>query len=177
MEKSVQNQASEANRITQELASQQVQKAQEFFFNPILTMQRQMSRIMADMLENFSHIQQSMPEIPSLEKVMPKVDVWEDSKAFYLETKVPGMEPDEIDISVNDNAMTITCGSEKASEQTEKGQTLYQKHSACRTVMIPGNADADKAKAEVKDEALVITLPKKKSAADKRKKILVERTA
>lgn len=163
--------------MTQELAGQQVQNAQDLFFNPLLTMQKQMSRMMTDMVDNFTHMPQSIPAMASLEKVMPKVNVWEDSKAFYLETKVPGMDPDEIDVAVNDNAMTITCGSEKTSEQTEKGQTLYQKQSACRTVIIPDNADLDKAKAEVQGEALLITLPKKKIVADKTRKISVKRAA
>lgn len=177
MAQSAQNTLTEATRMTQNMAHQQVQNAQEMFFNPMLTMQRQMHEMMTDMMGNFSHIPQSMPAMSSMEKVLPKVNVWEDSKAFYLETKVPGMEPDDIDISVNENAMTITCGSEKSAAQAEKGQTLYQKQSACRTVMIPNNAEADKAKAEVKGEALVITLPKKKISADKNKKISIKRAA
>lgn len=97
---------------------------------------------------------------------MPKVDVIDRDEEVVVRAEVPGVEKEDLDVSVSDNAVTIK-GQTKREEKEEKGDYYrceISRGAFTRTVMLPGAVDADKAKAQFKDGVLELTLPKVEEA-------------
>ena len=101
----------------------------------------------------------------------------EDDEAFQIKTKLPSERPEDVEVSITDNYLTIKSHSEQQNqEKSESGsRVLYSSKSAQRTIMLPENANADKAEAEVKGHTLVINIPKREDAAQKARKITVKK--
>jgi HSP20 family protein len=93
---------------------------------------------------------------------MPKVDVIDRDEEVVVRAEVPGVEKDDLDVSLSENALTIK-GETKHEEKEEKGdyhRSEISRGAFTRTVMLPAVVDTDKAKAEFKDGVLELTMPK-----------------
>ena len=93
---------------------------------------------------------------------MPKVDVIDRDDEILVRAELPGVEKKDIDVSTTENTVTIK-GSTRAEEKEERGDYYrceISSGSFARTLALPGNVDASKAKATFKDGVLELTLPK-----------------
>lgn len=93
---------------------------------------------------------------------MPKVDVIDRDEEVVVRAEVPGIEKDDLEISVSDNSLTIK-GETKREEKEEKGdyyRSEISRGAFTRTVMLPGVVATGKAKAKFKDGVLEVTMPK-----------------
>lgn len=109
-----------------------------------------------------------------LEARMPKVDVIDRDNEVIVRAEVPGVEKDDLDVTVSDNTVTIK-GETKHEEKEEKGDFYrceISQGSFSRTVALPDYVDSDDAKAKFEDGVLELTLPKVEKA--KRRTIKVE---
>jgi len=92
----------------------------------------------------------------------PALDMYEDKDNVVIETQLGGIDPEKVDISIENNILTIKGESEKKSEVDEKN--YYRKEirrgSFYRTVSLPTKVDGDKATAVNEDGILKITVPK-----------------
>jgi HSP20 family protein len=92
----------------------------------------------------------------------PAIDMYEDKENIIVETQLGGINPENIDISIENNILSIKGESEKKSEIDEKN--YYRKEirrgSFYRTVSLPTKVDGDSAKAINEDGILKITIPK-----------------
>jgi len=116
----------------------------------------------------------SWGEPAPLEARMPKVDVIDREAEVVVRAEVPGVEKDDLDISVSDNAVTIK-GKTKREEKEEKGDYYRCEISSAafaRTIPLPSNVDTDKVSAQFKDGVLELTLPKIEKA--KRRSIKID---
>jgi HSP20 family protein len=106
------------------------------------------------------------------QRAWPAIDVAEKEDAVLVRAEVPGMKPEEIDISVYGNTLTIS-GEKKASKEDE-GDGFYHVESSYgtfrREVGLPTDVDESKIEAVCKDGVLAITLPK----AEKNKAVKVK---
>jgi HSP20 family protein len=105
-------------------------------------------------------------------RVWPAIDVAEKEDAVLVQAEVPGRKPEEIDISVYGNTLTIS--SEKKEAKEDQGDGFYHVESSYgsfrREVALPTDIDEDKIEAVCKDGVLSITLPK----AEKNKAVKVQ---
>ena len=97
------------------------------------------------------------------------IDVIETAEMVIVNAEIPGIDPEDVNISITGNALTIK--GEKKEEKGEKGK-LYHKAernygSFNRTVDIPSIIDAEKVKAEYKNGILKVTIPKSEKARAK----------
>ncbi|KAF0193208.1 MAG: HSP20 family protein [Gammaproteobacteria bacterium] len=93
---------------------------------------------------------------------MPRVDVIDKEESVVVRAEVPGVKKDDLDISLSDNTVTIR-GSLKHEEETKEGQYIRREMSRgefSRTLTLPADVDASKAKATFSDGVLELTLPK-----------------
>lgn len=93
---------------------------------------------------------------------MPKVDVVDRDEEILVRAEVPGVEKKDLEISVSDNTVTIS-GKTHHEEKEEKGNYYrceVKRGTFSRTVALPADVDAGKAKADFKDGMLELTLPK-----------------
>jgi HSP20 family protein len=105
----------------------------------------------------------------------PQVDVTETDKEIKVSADIPGVEPKDIDVSVEDGMLIIKGEKKYEREEKEKGQHRMERSygSFERTIELPAVVDESKAKAEFKKGVLRLTLPKRPGAPSRRKKIPV----
>lgn len=100
----------------------------------------------------------------------PSVDVSETAKDVVVKAEIPGMDPNDIDVSVHADILTLR--GERKKEHEEKGEDFHRierSYGACsRSIRLPAEMDIAKVKATYKDGVLKINLPKTKEAAVKK---------
>ena len=105
---------------------------------------------------------------------MPRVDIVDRDNELIVKAELPGVDKKDLDISMTENTVTIK-GSTSHEEKEEKGdyyRSEMSRGSYSRTLALPSDVEADKAKAKFKDGVLELTLPKLKKA--KRRSVKVE---
>jgi HSP20 family protein len=99
----------------------------------------------------------------------PALDVAEDKDGFRVRLELPGLKREEIDVSLEDGALTIT--GERKTETPQEGSTIHRQErhygKFSRTLTLPSEVVADKVKAAYKDGILTVTLPKAEAAKPK----------
>lgn len=106
--------------------------------------------------------------------MLPKVDVLDRDDEVVVRAEVPGMEKDEIDISISGNMVTLK-GETRREEKEEKGDYYrceMSRGAFARTLALPAEVDEGKAKASLKDGVLELKLPKVEKS--KRRAIRIE---
>ncbi len=103
----------------------------------------------------------------------PAVDMYEDKDNIVIETQLGGIDPEKVDISIENNVLTIKGESEKKSEVEDKN--YYRKEirrgSFYRSIPLPTKVDGDSASAESGDGILKISIPKASEVKPKTIKI------
>jgi HSP20 family protein len=101
---------------------------------------------------------------------MPAVDVSEDDKQVTVRAEVPGIKPEDIELTVSGNQLTIS--GEKKEEHAEKGKGVFHSErrygSFRRMIPLPEGVDANQVEAEYAHGILTIQLQKAPTAAPKR---------
>lgn len=101
-------------------------------------------------------------ELPSLGQWVPSMDVSENKDAFVVKMEVPGMESGDIQVSIQDN--TLTVRGEKKQEKEQKDEKFHRVERSYgafeRTVRLPSGVDGGKITATFKNGVLTATLPK-----------------
>lgn len=92
----------------------------------------------------------------------PAIDMYEDKDNIIVETQLGGINPENVDISIENNVLNIKGESEKKSEIDEKN--YYRKEirrgSFYRSIALPTKVDGDNAKAINEEGILKISIPK-----------------
>ncbi|QJA05337.1 Hsp20/alpha crystallin family protein [Thermosulfurimonas marina] len=108
---------------------------------------------------------------------VPAVDVSETEEAVVVRADVPGLDPEDLEITLSGNTLVIK--GEKKKEQEEKKENFYRVErvygSFMRTVELPAEVEADKVEATYKNGVLKIVLPKKAEAKGRTIKVKVEK--
>jgi HSP20 family protein len=117
------------------------------------------------------------PSLPRLAEVeLPKVDVLEQDDSVVVRAEMPGIDKDNIEVSVSDGSITLKGSARsEAEEKKEEGEYYRREISSrylSRTVALPCEVDSEQAKAQLKDGVLEVTIPK--STRAKRRKIEIE---
>ena len=106
------------------------------------------------------------PELETLAAGCPKVDVIDRDNEIVVKAEIPGVRKEDIRVSLTGNVMTIK-GETKREEKEEKGDYYrceISRGEFSRMLTLPAEVDESKAKAELHDGVLEITLPKAETA-------------
>lgn len=107
----------------------------------------------------------------------PAIDMYEDKDNVVVETQLGGIDPEKVDISIENNVLTIKGESEKKSEVEDKN--YYRKEirrgSFYRSIPLPTKVDGDKAMATNDEGILKVTIPKMPEVKAKTIKILAKK--
>jgi HSP20 family protein len=99
------------------------------------------------------------------------LDIYENDDNLVVETSLPGISPDEVDISVAGNSLTIKGETKREEEKEENGKYFYRERrygAFQRTVSLPVEVNADEAEATFENGVLKLSLPKVEEAKPKR---------
>jgi HSP20 family protein len=103
--------------------------------------------------------------LPLAVRGQPAVNVWETPEAVLVESEVPGLKANQLDISVVGNELTLKI---ERPDLEQEGTTYHRRErpvgSFTRIVQLPAEVNAGRVQAELRDGVLSITLPKAESA-------------
>lgn len=101
---------------------------------------------------------------------VPSVDVSETGKKVIVKAEIPGMDPKDIDISVNGNRLTLR--GERKHEHEEKGENFHRVERSygafSRTIELPAEVDSNKVEATYKKGVLKVNLAKTEESSTKK---------
>jgi HSP20 family protein len=99
--------------------------------------------------------------------------VYATDQELVVEANLPGVKPEEVDITVEGNVLTI-AGETRAARKDVEGSALIQeirRGSFSRKLTLPDGLEADKASATFEDGVLTLRLPKAEKAKPRQIKI------
>jgi len=124
------------------------------------TMRKEMDRLFDRFWEG------DLPQLPSLGDWAPALDVSETKDSVMVKAEVPGMDPKDIALSLQDQVLTLK--GEKKQEKEEKDEHYYRAERSygafARAIRLPAPVDASKVTATFKHGLLTVTLPKAPAA-------------
>ena len=105
--------------------------------------------------------------------VSPKVDIGETDSAYEIAVELPGMDDEDVEVSLRDDLLTISGEKKTEREEKEKDYFLSERSYGAfkRSFRLPAEVEADKIKAELEKGVLTVTLPKSATAKSKQQKI------
>jgi HSP20 family protein len=97
---------------------------------------------------------------------VPPVDVFEEADAIRITAEVPGVKPEDVEISVEGNLLTIQGTKQQvAEERTERVHRYERTYGQFeRSFTLPATVDAERIKARYESGVLTVTLPKVEKA-------------
>ncbi len=108
--------------------------------------------------------------------LVPRVDMYETDDEVVVKATIPGVKPEDLEITVTGNVLTIK--GEVKEEKEEKDVNFIRKERLFgtfrRDLTLPVDVDVDKAKAEFENGILTLHLPKVETAKPKRLEVKVK---
>jgi HSP20 family protein len=98
------------------------------------------------------------------------LDVKETDDEYLVEASIPGINPDDLDITYNNRVLTIQGEKKEEKEEKETHYHLRERRFGrfSRTITLPMSVDADNIEAEYDKGVLMLHLPKVEEAKPKR---------
>jgi HSP20 family protein len=109
----------------------------------------------------------------------PTVDIYETEHELVVKADLPDIKPEELDIRVENNILTIR-GERKFEKKVNESNYLRVERAYgafSRSFSLANTVNSDAIKAEYKDGVLTLTIPKREEAKPKQIKVNVEAPA
>lgn len=105
----------------------------------------------------------------------PALEMTETDKAYKITAEVPGIEPDDIEVTFEDGLLRIAGEKKAEREQNERGLRLSERSYGAfeRLIELPSAANPEKIAAKFKSGVLVITVAKDGEAKRNVRKIKI----
>ena len=106
----------------------------------------------------------------------PAVDLYETDNEVVAEISIPGMDPNKINIQIENNVLHVRSDEEQVREET--GKDYYRKEMRkgmfARSISLPSEVDPDQVKAVSEKGILKITMPKSEKAKPRKVSVQVQ---
>jgi HSP20 family protein len=133
---------------------------------------REMARLQRDMNRLFSQTPTGFAG--DVAPTFPAMNVWTDEDRAIVTAELPGVAPDDVDVSVVGD--TLTLKGSRQPDELEEGETYHRRErrygAFTRAFQLPFHVDPDQVEATFWDGVLQISLPR--AEEDKPKKIAVK---
>lgn len=126
------------------------------------------------------HMEQMLRTFPMLdnrfggETLSPLTDVVEEEDKVIVTTDLPGIDRENVELSLKDNFLIINAGKEKEEETEKEGylrkERVYMRYY--REIPLPDGATEDGTTAQLENGVLTVTLPKLKRVTERQ--IMIE---
>jgi HSP20 family protein len=97
-------------------------------------------------------------------------DLIESEKDYKVHVDLPGVNPEDLEVTISDNNKYLCLKAERNStheEKTDKVHSMERQFGRVqRKIHIPNNADMENIETNMKNGVLTITMPKKAKAAE-----------
>jgi HSP20 family protein len=101
---------------------------------------------------------------------MPSMDVFETQDKIVTEIELPGIDPEQVDVSVEDSTLTVTGSREFTDEMKDENvHRVERRYGAfARAITLPQTADTEHVEARFDKGVLRVEVPKVERAKPKR---------
>jgi HSP20 family protein len=142
-------------------------------FREMVTIQDRMNRIFEEAFR--ANRRADSEEDYALAAWAPAVDIYEQDGNIVLKAELPGVDPKDVDVRVENNVLTLRGERKLDSDVKKEGYHRVERAygSFGRSFTLPTVVDTEKIKAEYKDGVLRLTLPKREEAKAKQISISV----
>jgi HSP20 family protein len=142
---------------------------------PVFQLKHRLDHLFDDFFESFDRTPFE-PFGESFGAFSPRVDVSENDEEIKVTAELPGLDEDDIEVSLAHNLLTVS--GEKQEEVEDNGKNFYRMErsygSFRRTIPLPVEVEADKVKAKFKKGILTVTLPKTAEAQRQARRIPIK---
>lgn len=92
----------------------------------------------------------------------PAIDMFQTDDEIVVKAALPGFKPDEVQINVTGEVLTLKGEVKQQDEKKERAWHIREQRFGTfeRSIVLPTDVVADKAKAEFENGILTVTLPK-----------------
>ena len=138
--------------------------------NPIATLQREMNHVFENFWNRIGNLDWPWGSGEA------RSDMVETDNAIEVSIELPGMEMKDIEVTVNDDMLTVKGEKRIERQEEKKGYYLSERSYGAiyRTIPLPPGVDGEKAQASFKNGVLTIKLPQTPEAQAKVKRIEVK---
>lgn len=104
------------------------------------------------------------------------VDIFDDGANLIIQSTVAGVKPEDLDLSITNDMITIRGKRMRHEEVTEENYYYKELYwgTFSRSVILPEEVDLDKAEATIKNGLLTVKLPKKRKDIKQKIKVKAE---
>ena len=107
----------------------------------------------------------NFPRMSVLEKSLPKVNIIDHDNTLEVQAALPGVNKEDLDVSISNQSLTIRTCIKKQQEETDKYfRREISREEYHRTLTLPSEVNVPNAEATFKDGILKIVLPKSEKA-------------
>ena len=98
------------------------------------------------------------------------IDISEDEKAYRIKAEIPGVDKDDIEVSVEGNQVSISAEAKKEIEKKDERELVVERAygKAYRAFSLPSEVDGNRTEARYDKGVLSLTLPKKENGSARR---------
>ena len=111
-----------------------------------------------------------LPKYPLMDLKNMDVEIKENKEAFTLEAEIPGVNKEDISVTIDGNQVTIKAEIKKENEEKKDEKVLYNERyygQFMRSFTLEQPIDESKSNAHYENGVLTLTLPKKKGLTTK----------
>jgi len=138
-------------------------------FRGVSSLQEQINRLFSETFDRSS-------DEGSLTPWAPAVDIYETEHELVVQADLPDVKPEELDIRVENNILTIR-GERKFQQKVNENNYLRVERSYgsfSRSFSLANTVNTEAIKADYKDGVLTLRIPKREEAKPKQIKVRVE---
>lgn len=141
-------------------------------FCDLATLKDRMDRLFANSLARFG----TFGELVEGSAWLPAVDIIENDDAILLKADLPGIDPKDVDIQVENATLTLRGERRQEKDVKEEDYRRIERSygSFVRSFTLPNTVDTEKIQAEYRNGVLELTLPKRAEAKPKQIKVAVK---
>ncbi|MFP4417475.1 MAG: Hsp20/alpha crystallin family protein [Chitinispirillaceae bacterium] len=133
-------------------------------YQPVSSLSRMIDELF-DESTFFNALDRAVPE-----SNWPRVDITEDEKAYHIKADLPGMDKDDISVTVEKGRLTISGEKKEEKKEKKKGQFYHYERrygSFSRSFNLPDHVDAAHIDAAYRNGVLDLTLKKTEGSKPK----------
>lgn len=102
------------------------------------------------------------PAWPAWEGFRPSVDIAETRRGYMIRVEVPGVEKEDLSVTIEDDTLVIAGEKKQEKEEEEGGYHCVERSYGAfrRLISLPADADQQRLEAKFRNGVLTITIPK-----------------
>jgi HSP20 family protein len=137
-------------------------------FEPMMSLRSAIDRLFDD-----SFVRPSFGWLAPMSAAELAIDVYETKDDVVVKAALPGVKPDQVEVSIAGDTLTIRGEVKEDRQIKEENYIRKERHygSFCRSVVLPSGIKADKADATFENGVLTLKIPKAEDAKPKTIKV------